>query len=241
MNRTATLKRVDRLVKAFESGKIARLVQHEVYPALPRTSRLRHLYFTLPISLNFQRSSPALWRAALATWNDSRTHYVFLPERVVETKIPKLKKDLTKHALAVQENKHTNIWFNICTTLHEKYKNDPRVFLASCGNDCERILEFVQTHKQDFPYLGGPKLSNYWVYILSLFTDVGLKNLHSISIIPDTHVMQSSIKLGIVASGAKPDQVSAAWESLLKGTEIKPSQLHSVLWNWSRSGFAHKV
>jgi hypothetical protein len=162
MNKTATLKRVDRLVKAFESGQIARLAQHEVYPNLSLSSRLRYLYFTLPVSLNFQRNSPALWRAALATWNDPKTHYLFLPEKVVQTKSSKIQKDLTKHSLAVQQNKHTSIWSRICSTLHGQYKSDPRVFLASHDYDCERIIEFVQTHKQDFPYLGGPKLSNYW-------------------------------------------------------------------------------
>ena len=60
----------------------------------------------------------------------------------------------------------------------------------------------IQKEKKPlFPYLGGPKLSNYWLFILHDFTDVKFKNVEEISIIPDTHVIKSSIHLGVVEEG----------------------------------------
>jgi len=76
---------------------------------------------------------------------------------------------------------------------------------------------------------------------LSHYTNVQFKNAHAISIIPDTHVLQSSIKLGLTLADATPLQVEAAWKELLCDSGINPSQVHPVLWNWSRNKFEPKV
>lgn len=62
----------------------------------------------------------------------------------------------------------------------------------------------------------GPKLSNYWPFILSLYTDVQLEHSEEISIIPDTHVLQSNAQLGITPQGSTPLQVGAALEGAPK-------------------------
>ena len=71
------LEKVKRLLEIYEQGLIPTLHQHEVNPSLPPGSRENYLYFTLPVCINFQRSSPAMWAAALATWEDEATRYVF--------------------------------------------------------------------------------------------------------------------------------------------------------------------
>jgi hypothetical protein len=70
---------------------------------------------------------------------------------------------------------------------------------------------------------------------------VVFKNAQDISIIPDTHVLQSSVQLGITQAGATPLQVETAWRELLKESGINPSQVHPVLWNWSRNKFQPEV
>jgi hypothetical protein len=100
-----TLERVLRLSQLFHSGKIPTLAQHEVHPNHPKGSRENYLYFTLPVCINFQRSSPAMWASALKTYEDKDTQYFFYPEEVVkkggvtaEEKIRKLKHGgYTKH------------------------------------------------------------------------------------------------------------------------------------------------
>ena len=67
------------------------------------------------------------------------------------------------------------------------------------------------------------------------------KNRAFIEIAPDTHVIQASVKLGVISSEealkADREQISAAWREILEGTGIAPIDVHSPLWFWSRAGF----
>lgn len=236
------LEKVKQLLALYEQGLIPTLAHHEVNPGLPLGSRENYLYFTLPVCINFQRSSPALWAAALATWNDAETRYVFFPEKLAKAPLEKIRGDLMKHRLALQPNKHTLIWTTIAKTLHDYYQDDPRTIIDEVESDAGKLISLLQkTHRKRFPYLSGPKLSNYWPFILSHYTDVQFKNPQEISIIPDTHVLQSSVQLGLTLESATPLQVELAWKELLKDSGINPSQVHPALWNWSRNKFQPKV
>ncbi len=236
------LEKVKQLLTMYEQGLIPILEKHEVNPGLPLASRENYLYFTLPVCINFQRNSPAMWAAALATWEDEATRYVFFPEKLAETPIEQIRADLVKHKLALQPNKHVLIWTTIAKTLHHYYHDDPRKLIKEAGSDAGRLIQLLQkTHRKHFPYLSGPKLSNYWPFILSLYTDVEFTNPQEISIIPDTHVLQSSAKLGIGPIGATSLQVELAWKELLKDSGINPSQVHPILWHWSRNKFQPEV
>lgn len=65
--------------------------------------------------------------------------------------------------------------------------------------------------------------------------------MEAISIIPDTHIMQSSIKLGLVDEKASRESVAQIWANLLNGSGIRPVDMHSVLGNWSRNNFLPDV
>lgn len=54
-------------------------------PNLNWDSEQNYLYFTLPMALNYQRDSYKLWEAALKTYNDAETNYLFSPSKVIET------------------------------------------------------------------------------------------------------------------------------------------------------------
>jgi hypothetical protein len=237
-----SLDKVRFLLEQYAQGQIPTLAQHEVHPQIDPGSRTNYLYFTLPVCINFQRSSPAMWAAALATYNDPQTSYVFFPEQLATAPIEQIRADLLKHKLSLQPNKHTLIWTTIANTLHQHFDDDPRQIIRLANHNVGDLLTILQrSHKQYFPFLSGPKLSNYWPYILSQFTDVKFNDMHAISIIPDTHIIQSSIKLGVVPSSATPLQVEAAWKELLKDSGINAVQVHPVLWNWSRNNFNPEV
>lgn len=241
-NKQLLLQKIDALYAAYHAGQIKTLTQHEVNPGHAKGSRENYLYFTLPPCLNFQRASPAMWQSALKTWNDPDTQYLFFPERVVATPLAKVQADLCRHKLALQLNKHTHIWITICQTLHTHFKDDPREILRAGAYDVAKIIPLIQkTHKAQFPYLSGPKMTNYWLYILSQFTDVKLANMHCISIIPDTHIIQCSAHLGLIDGDVPPEKVAAIWQDLLNGYHISPVEMHPVLWNWSRNGFLPAV
>ncbi len=232
------LQRVRQLLAYFNDGSIPRLAQHEVNPGLAKDGRQNYLYFTLPVTINFQRNSPAMWASALKTYNDPETNFVFLPERLAQAPIDHIRTALLKHKLALQPNKHVLIWTTIAKTLHDFYQDDPRNILAEANHDAGQLITNLQkTYRARFPYLSGPKLSNYWPYILSQYTDAQFANPHLISIIPDTHVIQSSVLLGLVEPNANSVQVEKAWQELLEGSGIMPTQVHPVLWHWSRNRF----
>jgi hypothetical protein len=236
------IEKVKKLLALYEQGLIPTLAQHEVNPSLPLWSRENYLYFTLPVCINFQRSSPAMWASALATYEDEATRYVFFPEALAETSLEQVRLDLMKHKLALQPNKHTLIWTTIAKTLHEYYQDDPREIIKEANSNAGELIALLQkTHRKRFPYLSGPKLSNYWPFILSHYTDVRFNNAQEISIIPDTHVLQSSVQLGITLTEDTPLQVEATWKTLLKDSGINPSQVHPALWNWSRNKFKPEI
>ncbi len=242
MNKSEVLKKVLKLHDLYLKGKIKTLPYHEVNPGFKKSDRLNYLYFTLPVCLNFQRSSPAMWQSALKTWEDPKTNYLFFPEKVVTKSFEVLQKDLFKYKLSLQKNKHTQIWAKICTTLNKFFDNDPRKVLEAGKFDVVKIVDLIQKeNKKDFPYLSGEKMTNYWLYILSKYTDVKLKNMNFISIIPDTHVIQCSVKLGLIDKITEPKVVAAAWKNLLDGSPVTPVEMHPVLWNWSRDNFKPKI
>jgi len=237
-----TLLRVKKLLAYYRDGSIPLLHEHEVHPDIPLGSRENYLYFTLPVCINFQRNSPAMWRSALETYEDPETRYVFFPEELARTSVDKIRKDMVKHKLALQPNKHILIWTTIARSLHEFYDDDPREVLKESEYNAKILIDNLHVvNRKRFPYLSGPKLSNYWPYILSQYTDAKFTNPQEISIIPDTHVIQSSIKLGLAPLNASSLQVEASWKELLTGSGIDPTAMHPVLWNWSRNHFIPEV
>lgn len=242
MTKQKQLARIVKLYDLFHAGKIPTLAQHEVNPGLPKGSRENYLYFTLPPCINFQRHSPAMWAAALKTWEDSATNYLFFPEKVAEKRRDEIQRDLLKHKLALQLNKHTDIWSAVSKAFHAHFKSDPRELLKAADWDVKEIQKIIQQDmRKEFPYISGPKMANYWLYILSHYADARFKNMNEISIIPDTHVLQSSLKLGLSTPAMDSLEVAALWKELLKDGTITPVEMHPVLWNWSRNNFLPEV
>jgi hypothetical protein len=231
------LQKVYNLITLREEGLIPREHQHEVNPWLDLGSRENYLYFTLPVALNFQRSSPAMRQAALRTREDPETNYLFFPESIVQTEYSKIQKDLIKHKLWLQPNKHTQIRTTLCQTLSELRSNDPRKLLESHRFDVMEIQSQLRENKKLYPYLNGSKMCDYWMFIMSHYTDIQLQNKDKLSIIPDTHIQQASIVLWITTPQDDPETVKVKWFKLLDGSGIYPMDLHSMLWNRSRNGF----
>jgi hypothetical protein len=234
--------RILELLRLYQNGGLTGPQIHEVHPGLSLGSRENYLYFTLPCCINYQRSSPALWQSALDTWDDEETRYLFFPERVSEEIVAQICHDMRKHRLAVQTFKHPLIWRTIGRTLFEHYGSDPRAILEEGNYDVPILIRHLQTEKRDrFPYLGGIKLSNYWLFILSRFTDARFLRLEELSIIPDRHIVRSTVRLGLADERVKPQEVEALWRPLLKELGILPTEMHPVLWAWSRGGFVPEV
>jgi len=202
-------------------------------------------YFTLPMALNYQRDSYKLWQAALKTFEDEETRFVFDVTAVTKTSEEKIRKALMKYKLALQPNKHIKTWITIATSIHKTWGSFED-FFNSTQNDYVLLRQMVRVdHKKEFPYLSGPKIFNYWSFIMSTYGGIALKNRNHIDIAPDTHITQCSIKLGLItpveAEALSKDDISARWRNALSLSGIDPIDMHQPLWFWSRNGFIFEL
>lgn len=236
-----------RLRKAYEQGLLGNMKMPE--DARPQFSKRdiekRLAYFTLPMSLNYQRNSYALWEAATKTYLDPETSDVFSVVKSAAMPASELREKLVRHKVALQPNKHIDTWQRLAQVFVEKW-GSIEAFLCSCDNDFQSIRAAIQVqHKKNFPYLSGPKIFHYWSYILVEYCEVNLKNRQQIEIAPDTHVLQASVKLGVLrpseAEKLSRDEVSQRWRELLAESKLSPIDMHSPLWFWSRNSFQYKI
>ncbi len=159
-------------------------------PALLQSSKENFHYFTLPMALNYQRSSYKLWEAALLTYYDPTTQFVFEPIEVMLLGEDTLRAALLKYKVALQPIRHTLTWQTLCATIVRRYEGDIRnLFLQKEYNIGTILQELQLEHKKDFPYLSGQKIANYWLYVMNHYTDAPLRNKHLLSVAPDTHVI----------------------------------------------------
>lgn len=232
---------------AFKSGKLGQTVMPEdSNPGLTSMdTESRIAYFTLPMALNYQRDSYKLWEAALKTYNDPETRFVFDVSKVVQVSEEKLRSALMKYKVALQPNKHIHSWHTIAKAIHEHWGTFKEFFFAS-EHDFIKLKQLITVdYKKQFPYLSGPKIFNYWSFIMSTYGDVALSNRNHIGIAPDTHITQCSVKLGVIseeeAKTFSKDAIAEKWKELLEGSGIDPIDMHPPLWFWSRNGFLYTI
>jgi len=244
-NKKEFLIKCKRLLEAYGSGELGQTKMPE--DSNPKFSEeeqeSRIAYFTLPMALNYQRDSYKLWEAATRTWQDQETREVFNV-----TKSPneeKLRELLTRYKVALQPNKHINTWQTISNTVKENFGSFSNL-ITSADSDYLKLKEIVQTRfKKGFPYLSGPKIFNYWCFILTKYAGINLANSEFIEIAPDTHIIKCSVKLGVISEEESEkiskEEISKRWRDLLAESEINPIEMHAPLWFWSRNGFLIEV
>ncbi len=244
MDKKTILDNVDKLYKMWKNGDLGgEVMPEDSNPHFEIESRENYLYFTLPMALNYQRNSYTLWESANKTYNDLDTRFVFDPTEVVKRSFDDVQYALTKYKVALQKQKQTEIWIKLCNTFVELFDGDIRKLFITMDNDVDRIRDFIQKEKKTkFPYLSGIKICNYWLYVIYQYTDRKYKNIENLTVAPDTHVVKSTYKLGLIDDNELnrsdvQEIVINRWNELLKGTKYKPIDIHTPLWLWSRNGF----
>ncbi len=237
------IEKVKKLIELYKQSALGGdKMPEDNNPNLQLGSMENFTYFTLPMALNYQRNSYKLWESALMSWKDKETCAIFLPKDVVEMDVDVLKEKLVKYKVALQPNKQTEIWKKLCNTIVSKLQGDIRNIFIWNDFDVVKIKNYVLNNKKDFPYISGTKILNYWLYVISQYTNVTFVNMEHVSVAPDTHVLQASVKLGVINNedlnkNNIREIVSERWRQVLNGTGIKPIDIHTPLWLWSRSGF----
>lgn len=235
------------LLEAYHSEKLGYTrMPEEFNPGFSEKEKsLRLCYFTLPMCLNYQRDSYKLWESALKTYNDSETKVVFNLEQSTYLGSDVLRKYLMKYKVALQTNKHISTWQTVVKTIFTNWGSISKL-LEKANYDYLKLREIVQSKfKKGFPYLSGPKIFNYWCFILQAYGGIKLSNSEYIEIAPDTHVIQCSVMLGVITAEEvekiSREQISERWRAVLKGSGINPIDMHPPLWFWSRNNFKFKL
>ncbi len=245
MDKEAILSKCRILLQAYKSGKLGYMKMPEDASPEFLDEETRLCYFTLPMSLNYQRDSYKLWESALKTFNDLETKKIFEMHYSANLDETKLREYLTKYKVALQPNKHIATWQKIAKTISLNWGTISNL-LKSADYDFLKLKGLIQGEfKSGFPYLSGPKIFNYWSFILQEYGKVKLKNAEFIEIAPDTHVTKCSVILGVItkeeAESLTKDKISERWRQLLHGTGINPIDMHPPLWFWSRNDFLFKL
>ena len=236
-----------KLLEAYHSGELGySKMPEDTSPNFTNEDKeIRLVYFTLPMSLNYQRDSYKLWEAALKTFNNKEARKVFDIKQSANFNEEKLRGYLLKYKLALQPNKHINTWHRISKTIYENWGSVEKLIETS-EYDFLKLRNIIQKEfKQGFPYLSGPKIFNYWSFIIQEYGKIKLKNSEFIEIAPDTHITKCSVILGVITKEESEhfskEKISERWREVLKGTDILPINMHAPLWFWSRNNFKFKL
>ncbi len=245
LNKKQLLKDLQALLTLFRSGELGgeKMPEDARPDIINPASKINYHFLTLPMGLNYQRNSYTLWQSAAESYKDKKTSDIFDPDRVVKMTPQDLREKLLLHKVALQPNRHVDIWRRLCDVIVENFSSDIRNLFDICNNDVVLLKEYVQqTYKKSFPYLSGHKIFNYWLHVIEEYTPTQLMNREEITIAPDTHIIQASIKLGVTDRSFDDlshnrEELANLWKNLLHGTGIAPIDIHTPLWLWSRSGF----
>lgn len=200
---------------------------------------------TLAMALNYQRNSYSLWKSVVKAYQDPKTSWIFNPIVVATKDIHELREALLLHRVGLQPNRHPDIWQRVAKGIvHSSEQGNVQGLIESVEFDNLLLKEIMQgSRKTEFPYLSGPKIFNYWLYVLECYAKVSWKSRELISIAPDTHILKATVKLGLcteeVLNGRGDDRIAVAnvWVKALAGSGLAPIDVHTPLWLWSRAGF----
>lgn len=240
-NRKEILRKVNCLMKAYNDGLLGgeKMPEHE-NPNLDISSKENYMYFTLPMALNYQRNSYKLWECSNKMYADYPE--VFDSDKVCSMDFNYIKDILVKYKVALQPNKQPIIWTTLCQTIENDFSGDIRNLFENMDYEVKGIKDYIQEHKKKFPYLGGNKICNYWLYVIEQYTDMEFKDRDNITVAPDTHVIQASVKMGLITEKEEMRSdvqtiVAERWKKVLSQTGIAPIDVHTPMWLWSRGKF----
>ena len=247
MERDEILIKVNKLIQLHQQRLLGgEKMPEDENPELEKSAKQNYMYFTLPMALNYQRNSYVLWECANRMYADKDARRVFDSKEVCSMPEELLRKYLVEYRVALQPNKQPLIWKKICETIENKLDGDIRNLFAINDYSVEKIKEYIQKNKKDFPYLGGNKICNYWLYVLEQYTDIEFADRENITVAPDTHVIQASQKLGLITAAESrlsniQTLLADRWQDLLAGTDLEPIDVHTPLWLWSRGKFEIEI
>lgn len=171
MQKEKIIQNCKELLQAYKEWKLWYMeMPKNSKPEIFKSQEEKLVYFTLPMSLNYQRNSYSLWEWVLKSYQDADVAQIFSIETSAKLSEDELREKLLKHKIALQSNKHINTWMRISQTIYENWGTIENL-LEVAEYDFLKLKNILQnTHKKGFPYLSWPKIFHYWC--LLYFTEL---------------------------------------------------------------------
>ena len=205
-----------------------------IYPRnLVPGSKEHALYFTYIISIDYMTDAEKLWKKA-------RGAYELYPKRFTPKKILQFSDNTVKTFVrrlgARFAPEAAKTWKKISKILLEKYDGDPRNITPQ-----PLTVNEIKAKLQEFPYLRGNKLSNFYIRAMGETGLFKVKNLHELDIPVDKQVARFTFYTGVVKIKAQKYQgcvnddpikslIEEAWRKAAKKLGIPPWKLDEPIW-----------
>jgi len=204
---------------------------------LPRNleegSREHALFLSYVISIDYMTNAVKLWKK-------SRGAYELYPERFTPKEILNVSQrtveNYVKKLGARFYSNAAKTWIKVSRLLVDKYGGDPR-------NITREPLEIADIKKrlQEFPYLRGNKLSNFYLRAMGETGLLKIKNFSELDIPVDKQVARFSIYTGVVKLLSELFQgcvhepplrglIEEAWRNAAKKLGTPPWKLDEPIW-----------
>jgi len=204
---------------------------------LPRNlregSREHALFLTYVISIDYMTDAEKLWKK-------SRGAYEFNPERFTPEEIlkisPRTVETFVKRLGARFYSNAAKTWIKVSKLLVDKYDGDPR-------NITREPLEIADIKKrlQEFPYLRGNKLSNFYLRAMGETGLFKIRNLDELDIPVDKQVARFTMYTGVVKLLSEQFHgcvhepplrglIEEAWRNAAKKLGTPPWKLDEPIW-----------
>ena len=204
---------------------------------LPRNlkegTREHALFLTYVISIDYMTDAVKLWKR-------SREAYKLYPERFTPEEILKLSprtvETIVKGLGARFYSNAAKTWIKISRLLVDKYGGDPRNITSQ-----PLTIKEAKEKIDEFPYLRGPKLNNFYIRVMGETVLFKLKNLNELDIPVDKQVARFTMYTGVLKllseqfTGCVHEEpmrglIEEAWRNAAKKLGTPPWKLDEPIW-----------
>ncbi len=200
---------------------------------LEHGSKEHGLYLTYVISIDYMTDAERLWRR-------SRGTYQLYPEMFCPEKILSLGKDTVRNLVKRLGGRYpvtgADTWKKVSRKLLYKYDGDPR----NLTKEPSTIKE-IRQRLDEFPYLRGNKLSNFYIRAMGETGLFKITNLHELDIPVDIQVARFTIYTGVlkllsdsfegcVHKNPLRGLIEEAWRNSARKIGTSPWKLDEPIW-----------